>query len=45
VQSAFCIAKQHLVATVPIDVLVNRQINFQNKVLWLGGRISNTTPA
>jgi len=32
-------------ATVLIDVFVNRQINFQNKVQWLGGRISNTTSA
>jgi len=31
VQSSFCITRPHLVATVPIDVFVNRQINFQNK--------------
>jgi len=31
VQLAFCIAKQHLVATFSIDVFVNKQISFQNK--------------
>ena len=45
VQSAFCITRQHQVATISIYVRVNRQITFQNTFSGLGGRNSNAPPA
>ena len=37
--------RQLRVATVPSVNFVNRQISFQNRVRWLGGRFSNSPPS
>jgi len=45
VQSALCITRQRQVATVSTGVLIKRKNQFSKQVQWLGGRISNATPA
>jgi hypothetical protein len=45
VQSAFCITRQHRVATVSICELNKEKDWFSKQVQWLGGRFSNATPA